>query len=514
MDASAGLLDTTILTPVRPSLAELVELGAVDSELFCRTFFPKTVRQASPPFHRKIWEKIEGPSRLVNLQVFRGGAKTSLARMCTAKRIAYGISHTILYIGRSEGLATNSARWLKRQIEHNRPFAEAFRLRPGGKWQDTEMEIIHGVDEYPIWLMAAGITGSVRGILKDDYRPDYIVGDDMLDEENSATPDQRNKMEDLIYGALKESLAPASEDPSAKFIMLQTPMNQEDVSTKALNDPEWDSLVCGIWTPETADLQLDKQESVWPERWANETVRAEKRASIERNQLSIFLREKECKITSPETAAFRPEWLQYYEIEPEEQMLCVLCIDPVPPPTDIQTAKNMHKKDFEALSVVGTKNGNFYLLDYSMNRGHEPDWTIAEFFRLADHWKPRRVVVETTAYQATLKWLLEKAMAHQRRYFYIKGFDEKRKSKYDRIVDSITPVASNRKLFVRKDQHEFISQFIGYKDIPHEDLLETVAMGIAELSGVGFDGEESDTEDFMNDERDIPTLPSFGGGCP
>ena len=68
-------------------LTELVELCAVDSELFAQTFFPKTVRQPSAPFHRELWELLDSDHRLINAQVFREGAKTSLLRWYTAKRI-------------------------------------------------------------------------------------------------------------------------------------------------------------------------------------------------------------------------------------------------------------------------------------------------------------------------------------------------------------------------------------------------------------------------------------------
>ena len=112
-------------------------------------------------------------------------------------------------------------------------------------------------------MLCVGITGSIRGINFDDFRPDLIVIDDVIDEENSATVEQRIKIEDLILGALKDSLAPATECPDAKLVMLQTPLNREDASCKALKDDEWVSAVFGCWTPETAGLALNQQESSW-----------------------------------------------------------------------------------------------------------------------------------------------------------------------------------------------------------------------------------------------------------
>src|SRR5512147_1601018 len=87
--------------PLSPD--ELIKLCAVDNNLFEKTFFPKTVRQASAPFHADWWQHLENPTlRYMSLVCFRDSGKTSKIRMFTAKRIAYNTSRTILYIGASE----------------------------------------------------------------------------------------------------------------------------------------------------------------------------------------------------------------------------------------------------------------------------------------------------------------------------------------------------------------------------------------------------------------------------
>jgi phage terminase large subunit-like protein len=493
------------------SIEELVQLSAVDNEFFSHEFFPKTVRQSSPEFHGDIWGLLESLNRLINILVFRGGAKTSILRMYTAKRIALGLAHTILYIGKSEGHAARSIKWIKRVVEFNAKFNQVFRLRAGAKWQDTEAEIYRGDDTHPVWIMGTGITGSVRGINQDDFRPDLIVVDDSMNEENSATPDMRNKISDLIYGALIESLAPASESPDAKLVMLQTPQNREDASMLALKDSAWKSARFGCWTRETEGLALHQQESIWPSRWPSEVLRKEKQQAIDRNKLSLWLREKECTLVSPETAAFKENWLKYYELLPEH-MVKVMVIDPVPPPSEIQIAKGLRGKDFEALAVVGRHKGNYYLLEYSLNRGHDPSWTIAEFFRLAFKYSPRRIVVESVAYQRTLSWLLKQAMRHQKQYWVIKETDDKRK-KFDKIVDGLNGPASNGAVFVRRDQREFIAQFVAYPDVPNDDLIEAVAIGVTELQGNILAQDDEDTFDYTESGDELPTL-TYQRGAP
>jgi predicted phage terminase large subunit-like protein len=461
------------------TMRDVVDLAANDNEFYSRFWFPKTVRQASPTFHRDIWDALENPlNRLVNIQVFRGGAKTTLLRMFTSKRIAYGISRTILYIGKSEGHAARSVRWLMNQIEHNKQWAAVYGLGKGSKWTDTECMIhqqLPGMTEpTKIWILAMGITGSVRGINMDDYRPDLIVVDDVIDEENSATLEQRKKIEELIYGALKESLSPASETPEATMAMLQTPLHKEDASTKALDDPEWVSFVYG---------KLDEHgESRWPERWSTEVIERDRQSAISRNNLSVWNREILCKLTSPETNAFRPEWVNFWDIEPQGGVTC-LAIDPVPPPTEIQVAKALEKKDFESFAVVRKFNNAFYILEMSSNRGHDPEWTISEFFRLLIKYHPRLIVAEAYAYQAALVWLLKKAMKERGQYAVIEAFKDTTRNKFTRIVDALAGPGSMGDIYFHESQHSLISQFIDYPRVAHDDELDAVAMAVARLRG-------------------------------
>ena len=468
--------------------SELIELCAADGELFEKEFFPETVRQPSASFHKDVWRLLESSARLVNIQMFRGSAKTTKLRIYMAKRIAYGLARTIMYVGLSQDKAVQSVSWMRKQVEHNRKYSEVFKLKKGSKWQDTECKIDHELLGHTVTILAYGVTGSIRGVNIEDYRPDLIIVDDIIDEENAATEDQRDKIKNLLYGALVHSLAPRSEAPDAKLVMLQTPINKEDASTEALNDPSWVSARHGCWTKETEHLPDDDRESSWADRFTTEELRQEKKAALKRNTMFTFLREMECKCTAPETASFRASWLNFYDLPPDrDQMVVIGAIDPVPPPTDAQIAKGLKGKDYEALVIMGAMAGNYYLLEYMVNRGHDPNWTIAMFFELSLRWNPSAWVVEEIAYQKTLEWILRKEMRDRSIYYPIHELRDKR-SKFDRIVDAFQGTASNGALYVHKGQTEFISQFSGYPDVTHVDVLDAGGMCMVKfpMYGVGI----------------------------
>lgn len=503
--------DFLVTEVVQSDLQEIVKLAAIDYRLFCTAFFPKTFRDSFPDYSDRLWDPLDSrASRFLNYQIYRGGSKTTSVRGFIAKRVAYALSRTIMVIGATEEKASKTVRWLKAAIVRNKNFAQAFQLSKGSKWSDVEIEIIHGVAGHSIHVVCYGITGNVRGVNIDDYRPGFILADDVLNEENSATPEQRQKVENLLLGAVANTLAPASEEPDSKMVMLQTPFNEEDASMKARRDPRWLTIRQPCWTLQTEKLPTEMQQSAWESRFPTEELRQNKNGHIARNVASLWAREYECRITTPETSEFRRDWLQLYEDHtdlPLDRMFVSLSIDPVPPPSDIEIAKGLYGKNYEAISAVGYFRGGFYLLEYRTQRGHDPTWTIATFFELAMKWRAQQLVVETVNYQKTLAWLIGVAM--QRRRYYIPIIEDKdRRKKRDKIVQGLKGPAQQKQLWVHAAMGDFIQAFSDYPTVNSDDILDSVAMNIRALTSV----ELADNEGY-GQEEEFATIEYFGA-CP
>ena len=296
--------DVRNLTAITP--AEAVQLGAENTILFGRLFFPKTFRQPSPHFHyemAEIWT-IQVHAKWLSL-FSETELRQVLLRTFTARRISYAISRTIMFVSSSQGHSAFSLRWIRRQVTFNTKWAEAFGLRRGDKWTDEIVEIYHGVDQTPITLLAMGITGQIRGFNIDDYRPDLIIADDVQTEEAVATEEGRVKLKALFHGGLVNSLAAESDAPDAKIVLLQTPMETGDVIDECNRDPSWRGKVFGIFD--------EGGESRWSAKWSTATLQAQKETAILMGRLSIWMREKECKIIRGEKRAFMVERLQYWD---------------------------------------------------------------------------------------------------------------------------------------------------------------------------------------------------------
>lgn len=519
------------LAPVAPG--ELVRLCARNVPLFERTFFPKAVRQSSPAFHADMDRAMDDPNiRLLLLECFRGSAKTTKLRMFPARRIAYGMSKTILYIGASEGHAIRSIGWLKRRIEPSmggdgveRPtfFAQTYGLRPGAKWDQTELEIEHHgfLDSegkpMKIWMLGVGITGNIRGINFDDYRPDLIIVDDVITDENANSQDQREKIDNLLRGAVRRSLAPKSEEPNAKLVMLQTPIHEDDAAARAKKDPEFTCLRFGCWTKETEDLDVNEQVSAWEERFPTSELRKEKLAAVQINKLSVFESEMECKLARKEQTIFLAPWIQYdTEVLPARPGCAVLAIDPVPPPSEDQygriiVPKGGFKTDFEVHQVWLKDAQGFHLVDTRRSRGHKPTWTIATALELMRRWRVMRIASEGVAYQKVLKWILEKAMMEARFWVPVEMINVGTKSKILRIENALFRPASEHRIFCRPEHTEFISQFTHLSRITsleYDDDIDCASIGVSAL-----DVPWIETEGAAND--DVERFPTRGRrSCP
>lgn len=483
------------------SLREVVDLAAVDGDFYAHTFFPKTVRQKSPPFHHDMDRLLDDTNnRFVSFSIFRDGAKTTKLRIFCSKRIAYGISHTILFVGKSQDHAKRSVKWLMRQVEYNRFWATTFGLRKGNKWTPEECEIWHDTDDYPITILAVGITGSIRGVNIDDYRPDLIILDDPCDEENTATPEARQKMEDLVFGALGKSLSPASESPAAMMCLAQTPLVEGDLLDVTLSDPQWASMKISCFN--------ERGESSWPTRYPTKTLQADKEAHIARNQLSLWMREMEVTIISRELSAFKREWLQPYTVEPDGGLVYI-GIDPTPPPKDANAAVAVNRKlDDAVIMVIKFHGGNVYVLDYYIAKSPDPGEFLSEFFRLAFTYRPFMVGIETTMHQRTLKWELDRQMLQRQQFYTVIPVEDKRK-KETRILQAVSRYASNGLIYVKPTQTEFIEQYSRYQAmIPRQrdDILDafTIALDLINpaLEGVMIEGDFT----HLTDESNIPEL--------
>jgi hypothetical protein len=444
-------------------------------------------------FHRQIWDLLDSPEdQYIGIEVFRGGAKTTLARANISKRIAYGISRVILPVSASLAHASRTVRWLRRQVEENKKWTTTFKLRKGSKWTDEELEIVNETAECSIYVLAVGITGQIRGVNLDDYRPDFILADDPCDEENSGTKEQRKKTAGLFFGALAPGLAPRSEIRHSKMALLQTSLDKEDLINSAHMDPQWRT----VKFPILAEDQTKAQNSAWPARWSTEEVLTMKEGYTRRSQLHLWLREFECTVTSPEDAPLKPEWLKFYDAEPEGGVVYI-GIDPA-----ISSSKDAHKF---AMVVIKVRGPDVYILDHFAQVGVNPEEAWNRFLIFALKYRPYQVPVESIAYQRALAFYFREKMRAAGTFWAVVEYQDRRK-KRDRILQAYVGRATEGHLYVKATDSEFIDAWVSWRVHQDSDLLDAGAIALSAASNLLLLSEDGEEIMPLLNEANIPKL--------
>lgn len=456
--------DTPI--PVSMGIVEAIKEGRKSLITFGQLFLPNTFRQESPLVHYDLSDLLFSAARYVAIALFRDGAKTTLLRAYTLLRIAYGLSNTIMFVSASQEHSKTTLRWVRKQIESNPRIRAAFGLTPGSKWTDELLEILRP-DGVSVSLLAVGITGQVRGFNIDDYRPDLIVCDDIQTEENVGTIEQRRKTKDLFFNALGNSLAPATESPLAKLVLINTPYDAEDVIETCLRDPLWQGRRFSIFDA--------SGKSVWEKRYPTRQLLIEKSAAIRRGDFSGWMREKECTIVKSEFATFDVGNLKLWTELPKVRHGVITAIDPA--------SSESTKADQNVVLTAIRSGPDVYVAAYVAARGQMPDKVAADFFSHVFLYRPTKLRVEGVAYQRVLKWYLDQEML-KRRVFVAADLVQDRRKKSDRIIQALVGLVSHGHLFVHESMHELIEQMRTYspdKDAL-DDILDALSMAVDGLA--------------------------------
>jgi phage terminase large subunit-like protein len=152
---------------------------------------------------------------------------------------------------------------IKTTISDNENFKSAFGdLRGTVKWTDEEwMRADSRWKGEKDRTMVAGGANSSSGVSK---RFDILLLDDILDENNTYTIDQREKVETWFWKSLKPTLT-----PTGSVIVLGTRWTEGDLYEKMIESNKWPSIVIPAVT---RDDSTGEEKSYWPEVWPLERL--------------------------------------------------------------------------------------------------------------------------------------------------------------------------------------------------------------------------------------------------
>ena len=228
-------------------------LGAVDLEFFGRAYFGHYFSTESPDFHREldgIWRegvlkgrfplngkeakainRLPGTRRAVAAP--RGHAKsTTLTFKGTMHAVLYQYKHYPIIISDSSDQAEGFLENIRVEFEENPAILEDFGSLQGKVWRNNVL-----LTKTDIKIEAIGSGKKIRGRKHRNWRPDLIILDDVENDENVRTPEQRKKLHNWFTKAVSKA-----GDGYTDIIFIGTLLHYDALLAKTLDNPTYTSI--------------------------------------------------------------------------------------------------------------------------------------------------------------------------------------------------------------------------------------------------------------------------------
>lgn len=324
-----------------------------DYAAFCEYYFPhfQTLRNKvtgeverivhNAPFHNAAAKKVKNtPNLKAVFKWARGHAKSTHFDIFIPIWLMFQRPHRLInvlvVVGKSEESACELLSDLQAELEFNaRLIADFGEQKNVGDWQDGRFVTRSGVA-----CFARGRGQSPRGLRHGEARPDYIVIDDLDDDELCRNPKRVAQLTEWV----KEALFGALDVGRGRFIMVGNLISKTSVlaniaATKGVHVSQVNA-VDGNGNP------------VWADKWTKEE------ADEARTFMGYRSWEKEM-MHNPiaDGTIFRGDWIKYKKPLPLTQYADLVCYtDP--------SFKSSTTNDYKASRLWGrTKSGELHLLD-------------------------------------------------------------------------------------------------------------------------------------------------------
>ena len=358
-----------------------------------RPYFPLE----TPPFHKEILDLISDKNnRRIGVIAPRGHAKSTTVDMTYPLWAGcFEQEEFIVIISDTYTQAAEFINALKDEFENNPKIKWLFGNMKGDDWQDGEFVLSNGIK-----YAAKGSGMKIRGIRHRHTRPTLMIFDDIENDENIKSAEQRQKLYHWFTKAAIPALA-----RGGRVVVIGTILHFDSLVNKVMKQQDvfksWETRAFyAITTDEDGT-----ERALWPEHRSLEKLRAMRDDPSDQEFIGSisFAQEYQHKPFSEEDAMIKPDWIK--ECEPSQvpdkhaRLARVLTIDPAA--SERQTA------DSTAMIVADLyTDGNVYIRAIR-NQRTSPSVTADTVRELDEIYKPQVIGIENGALGLVFRDLLE-----------------------------------------------------------------------------------------------------------
>lgn len=484
-------------------------LGAIDMEFFGRAYFPHYFSRPSPDFHREldaIWQqgvlkgkypltpkaakeisRLQGCRRAVAAP--RGHAKsTTLTFKGTMHSVLYEYKHYPIIISDSSDQAEGFLENIRVEFEENVLIREDFGDLVGKVWRNNVILTASNIK-----VEAIGSGKKIRGRKHRNWRPDLLVLDDIENDENVRTPEQRSKLANWFNKAVSKA-----GDDYTDIIYIGTLLHYDSLLAKTLANPGYKSIKY------KAVLEFSEADDLW-KQWeeiytdlSNEEHQADAKAFFDANRAEMlagtrvlweeklsyydlmvirvdegeaaFNSEEQNEPINPDDCLFQEEWIDYYnEAEVDFKARDFVFFGFVDP----SLGKTKHS-DFSAIITLAKHKvtGYMYVFDADIERRH-PDRIISDILEKERRLRRdfghgyKKFGCETVQFQWFLKEELVKASSRAGLYLPVEEVPQTA----DKVlrIQTMQPDIKNKYIKFNRRHKRLLEQLLQFPMGAHDD---------------------------------------------
>ena len=484
-------------------------LGAIDMEFFGRAYFPHYFSRPSPEFHRDldaIWQqgvlkgryplaprdaraisRMPGCRRAVAAP--RGHAKsTTLTFKGTMHAVLYGYKHYPIILSDSSDQAEGFLENIRVEFEENGLIREDFGDLQGKVWRNNVILTASGIK-----VEAIGSGKKIRGRKHRNWRPDMLVLDDIENDENVRTPEQRLKLSNWFNKAVSKA-----GDDYTDIVYIGTLLHYDSLLAHTLSNPGYKSIkykavlafsdaedLWKQWEDIYTDLSNDSHEEdaraffevhreemlagtkvLWEEKLSYYDLM---KMRVDEGEAS-FNSEEQNEPINPDDCLFQEEWLDYYneaEVDFKDRNFIFFgFVDP-------SLGKTKHS-DFSAILTLAKHKatGYMYVYDADIERRH-PDRIIADILEKERRLRRdfgrgyKKFGCETVQFQWFLKEELVKASAKAGLYLPVEEVPQTA----DKVlrIQTMQPDIKNKYIKFSRRHKRLLEQLLQFPMGAHDD---------------------------------------------
>ena len=347
-----SITDTALMAAETPAARDKRRRRLLDNyAAFCEYYFPhyltlrdkvtgeviRTIHNA--PFHNEAARKVRStPNLKAVFQWPRGHAKSThfdifmpLWLMFQPKRLI----NFMVIVGKSEDSAIRLLGDIQAELEHTRRSSDdCGRQRGGASGPDGEFKAANGVK-----FLACGRGQSPRGLRDRESRPDYIVIDDLDDDELCRNEKRVHDLTDWV----KEALFGSLDVGRGRFIMVGNLISKNSVLFNITKTP-------GVFV--SVIKAVDRNgEPVWRGKWTKEEAR-------EYRDFGGYRAWEKEMMHNPivDGTIFRSEWIRFKKMPKLSKYEMLVCYtDP--------SFKSTTSNDYKASRLWGKIGNELHLID-------------------------------------------------------------------------------------------------------------------------------------------------------